>query len=70
MGVFSLLVGDVWLVFRLSEFDRIHWRASYNALIVLEHLLTHGPKSVANEFQSEVPAIKAMENFQHVDEKG
>ena len=38
---------------RLLRFDRKNWRASYNALNLPEYLLTHGPKSVANKFQSE-----------------
>ena len=38
---------------RLLRFDRKNWRASYNSLNLPEYLLTHGPKSVANKFQSE-----------------
>lgn len=68
-------VDDYWRIVdilhnKLSKFDRKNWRASYNALIVLEHLLTHGPESVAKEFQTEKPIIKDMENFQHIDERG
>ena len=38
---------------RLLRFDKKNWRASYNSLNLPEYLLTHGPKSVANKFQSE-----------------
>ncbi|KAK9727247.1 hypothetical protein RND81_05G268200 [Saponaria officinalis] len=55
---------------KLSKFDRKNWRAPYNALIVLEYLLTHGPDRVAEEFQTEKSVINDMKVFQHVDEKG
>ncbi|KAJ8439883.1 hypothetical protein Cgig2_003949 [Carnegiea gigantea] len=43
-------VDDYWRIVdilhnKLSKFDRKNWRTSYNALVVLEHLLTHGPDS-------------------------
>lgn len=60
----------VWLNFRLLKFDRRNWRASYNGLVLLEHLLTHGPKRVADEFRSDEHAISLMGNFQYIDEKG
>lgn len=55
---------------RLAIFDRKNWRSSYNGLILLEHLLTHGPESVAEEFQSDGDVITEMGSFQHIDEKG
>ncbi|KAK4408569.1 Clathrin interactor EPSIN 1 [Sesamum angolense] len=55
---------------RLEKFDKRNWRASYKALIVLEYLLTHGPESVAQEFQTQRDVIREMERFQHIDEKG
>lgn len=55
---------------RLARFDRKHWRESYKALILLEHLLTHGPASVAEEFQTDRDVIKELQSFQHVDERG
>ncbi|GAB4860164.1 hypothetical protein Ancab_011642 [Ancistrocladus abbreviatus] len=68
-------VDDYWRIVdilhqRLSRFDRNNWRPSYKALIVLEHLLTHGPESVAKEFECEEQVIKEMQSFQHIDEKG
>ncbi|XP_057480792.1 uncharacterized protein LOC130767796 [Actinidia eriantha] len=68
-------VDDYWRIVeilhkRLARFDRKNWRCSYNSLIVLEHLSTHGPESVAEEFQSDRDAIREMESFQHIDEKG
>nr|ACU20173.1 unknown [Glycine max] len=55
---------------RLLKFDNKNWRASYNSLIVLEHLLTHGPESVAEEFQSDKDVIGQMKCFQHIDDSG
>ncbi|CAJ1841876.1 unnamed protein product [Sphenostylis stenocarpa] len=55
---------------RLSKFDKGYWRASYKALILLEHLLTHGPKRVSEEFQSDIDVIEEIGQFQHIDEKG
>ncbi|KAL9247664.1 hypothetical protein vseg_021072 [Gypsophila vaccaria] len=68
-------VDDYWRIVdilhtKLSKFDRKNWRAPYNALIVLEYLLTHGPERVAEEFQTEKSIINDMKVFQHVDEKG
>lgn len=68
-------VDDYWRIVEilhkiLIRFEKGNWRASYKALIVLEHLLTHGPERVAEEFQSDRDGIKEMQNFQHIDEKG
>jgi len=38
--------------------------------MLLEYLLTHGPESIAEEFQSDEDVIRQMESFQYVDEKG
>jgi hypothetical protein len=56
--------------FRLIKFDRKNWRVFYKTLLLLEHLLTHGPLRVADEFQCDKDAIKEMASFQFVDEKG
>ncbi|KAJ6964267.1 hypothetical protein NC652_002526 [Populus alba x Populus x berolinensis] len=68
-------VDDFWRIVeilhkRFSRFERKNWRSSYNSLIVLEHLLTHGPESVAGEFQIDQDVIREMESFQCIDEKG
>ncbi|CAJ1955732.1 unnamed protein product [Sphenostylis stenocarpa] len=55
---------------RLFKFDKNNWRASYNSLIVVEHLLTHGPESVAEEFQSDKDVINQMKGFQFTDDTG
>ncbi|WCJ41226.1 ENTH/VHS family protein [Euphorbia peplus] len=55
---------------RFLRFEKKNWRVSYNSLIVLEHLLTHGPESVAGEFQADKDVIREMETFQYTDEKG
>ena len=56
--------------FRLFKFDRTNWRDFYKALILLEHLLTHGPRRVAEEFQCDKDVIKEIGNFQYIDERG
>ena len=33
----------------LLKFERKNWRVSYNSLILLDHLLTHGPESIAGK---------------------
>lgn len=38
--------------------------------MLLEYLLTHGPESVAEEFQRDRDEIREMERFQYIDEKG
>ncbi|KAF8030878.1 hypothetical protein BT93_D0158 [Corymbia citriodora subsp. variegata] len=68
-------VDDYWRIVdilhdRLSRFDKKNWRISYNSLIVLEHLLTHGPESVGEEFQSDKDVIAQAGSFQYIDEKG
>ncbi|XP_055835597.1 uncharacterized protein LOC129904092 [Solanum dulcamara] len=68
-------VDDYWRIVgilhkKLSSFDGKNWRISYKAVIVLEHLLTHGPESVAEEFQSDKDVIREMGSFQLIDEKG
>lgn len=55
---------------RFLKFERKHWRVSYNSLIVLENLLTHGPESVAAEFENDKDVIEQMGGFQYIDEKG
>lgn len=37
---------------------------------MLEHLLTHGPESVADEFQSDKDVISKMKSFQYIDDRG
>ncbi|KAE8655425.1 putative Dolichyl-phosphate beta-glucosyltransferase [Hibiscus syriacus] len=53
----------------VSKFDARIWRESYNALVLLEHLLTHGPLRVAEEFQPDKSFIKQMANSQYIDDK-
>ncbi|EXC30502.1 hypothetical protein L484_010750 [Morus notabilis] len=68
-------VDDYWRIVeilhsRLLNFDRNNWRGPYKALILLEHLLTHGPLRVSEEFKDDIDVIKEMGNFQYIDEKG
>lgn len=61
---------DIFGIIRLSKFDKKNWRTSYQALIVIEHLMTHGPESVAKVFQADKDVIRDMGCFQLIDEKG
>ncbi|GER37225.1 ENTH/VHS family protein [Striga asiatica] len=68
-------VDDYWRIVdilhrRLVRFEKMNWRPSYKALIVVEHLLTQGPERVAEEFQIDSEAIKKMESFQYIDDQG
>lgn len=68
-------IDDYWRIVeilhrRLSKYDRKHWRESYKALILLEHLLTHGPESIVVEFHSDKDVIKELASFQYIDERG
>lgn len=56
---------------RLAKFDKKLWRESYKALIVVEHLLIHGPHGVADELRGDdVVVIGEMNTLQYIDEKG
>nr|XP_027104456.1 ENTH domain-containing protein C794.11c-like [Coffea arabica] len=68
-------VDDYWRIVdvlhrRLQNYDRHNWRAAYQAMILLEHLLTHGPARVAEEFQGDRDIIREMANLSYIDEKG
>ncbi|PWA63207.1 ENTH/VHS-like protein [Artemisia annua] len=68
-------IDDYWRIVnvlhnRLVRFDASNWRIPYKAVVVLEHLLTHGPESVAEEFQTHKDVFQEMTNFQYTDEKG
>ncbi|XP_047329200.1 ENTH domain-containing protein C794.11c-like [Impatiens glandulifera] len=68
-------VDDYWRVVkilhkRLSKFSEKKWRGSYKALILLDHLLLHGPLRAAEEFEDDVHIIIEMKSFQYVDHKG
>ncbi|CAL0304142.1 unnamed protein product [Lupinus luteus] len=68
-------VDDYWRIVeilhkRLLKFEKNNWRACYNSLIVLEHMLTHGPESVAEEFQCHKDVINQLKGFQYIDDTG
>ncbi|RZC93812.1 hypothetical protein C5167_029448 [Papaver somniferum] len=68
-------VDDYWRIVeilhkKLIRFDRKNWRISYKTLVLLEHLLTHGPESIAEEFKCDIKVIQDMRNFQYIDERG
>ncbi|KAG8387828.1 hypothetical protein BUALT_Bualt02G0061700 [Buddleja alternifolia] len=61
-------IDDYWRI--VDILHKRNWRASYKAAIVIEHLLTHGPERVAEEFQCDGDVIRQMEYFQHIDDNG
>ncbi|KAI7732084.1 hypothetical protein M8C21_031363 [Ambrosia artemisiifolia] len=68
-------IDDYWRIVnvlhnRLGRFDAKNWRIPYKAVVVLEYLLTHGPESVAEEFQTHKDVIQEMTSFQYIDDKG
>ncbi|XP_020599832.1 epsin-2-like [Phalaenopsis equestris] len=68
-------IDDFWRIVdilhkKLAKFDLKHWRESYNSLVVLEHLLTHGPESVADEFLCDIEVIQRLGDFQYIDQRG
>ncbi|KAD6796545.1 hypothetical protein E3N88_07441 [Mikania micrantha] len=77
MGIISRAafeVDDYWRIVnilhkRLWKFDKEKWRGSYKALIILDHLLTHGPERISEEFQCDKEVIKEMAIFQHLDQE-
>ncbi|CAN0909493.1 Epn3 [Linum grandiflorum] len=79
MGVISRAafeVDDYWRIValvhdRLISCDGASWRVSYKTLVLLEHLLTHGPLRIAQEFERQRHLIRKIGySFQFVDEKG
>lgn len=68
--IWSCFLVFVFICFRLVKYDKRNWRESYKAVVLLEYLLTHGPESVAEEFQRDRDEIREMERFQYIDEKG
>ncbi|KAL7085156.1 hypothetical protein ACP275_14G264200 [Erythranthe tilingii] len=68
-------VDDYWRIVgilhkRLVKFEKRNWVESYKGVVVLEYLLTHGPDSVAEEFQRDRDVISQLATFQYIDEKG
>ncbi|XP_027367796.1 epsin-3 [Abrus precatorius] len=55
---------------RLYNIDWEQWRQSYKALVLLEFLLTHGPKEFAQEFQCDAEIIEELGGFTLIDERG
>ncbi|KAH7282010.1 hypothetical protein KP509_35G008100 [Ceratopteris richardii] len=75
------LVADA--AFELEEFERIvqvihdrlgnwkqSWRQLYKTLVLLDYLLTHGPISLAQEFNSDVCLFEDLSKFSLIDEQG
>ncbi|KAK1271637.1 hypothetical protein QJS04_geneDACA021548 [Acorus gramineus] len=68
-------IDDYWRIVeilhkRFERFEKKQWRETYKSVILLEHLMMHGPETVFNEFQSDKDAIKDLGSFQYIDEKG
>lgn len=52
---------------RLQEKDE-NWRMCYKALLLLEHLLKHGPGKIVGDVQSSSGVLDRLTNFQYKDE--
>ncbi|XP_058094619.1 uncharacterized protein LOC131240421 [Magnolia sinica] len=68
-------IDDYWRIVdllhqRLYIVDWKQWRQQYKALVLLDFLLTHGPESVAEEFQCDMDVIQELGSFKHIDEQG
>ncbi|XP_068486557.1 uncharacterized protein [Phaseolus vulgaris] len=71
----SFDIDDYWRIVdilrqRLYNVDWEQWRQAYKALVLLEFLLTHGPREFSKEFQCDVEIIEELGGFTHIDEKG
>lgn len=54
---------------RLQERDD-HWRMCYKALLLLEHLLKHGPPKLADDVMASMSVLEKLQNFQYKDANG
>ncbi|XP_074574785.1 epsin-3-like [Curcuma longa] len=68
-------IDDYWRIVEIlhkkfEKFDKKQWREPYKALILVEYLLTHGPKSIAEEFQNDKGAIQLLGDLKFIDEGG
>lgn len=61
---------SVFFVARFKKLEKKNWRKTYKALILLEHLLTYGPKSSREEFETDGEFIKQLRTFEYIDERG
>ncbi|KAK8661563.1 hypothetical protein V6N13_091162 [Hibiscus sabdariffa] len=71
----SFNMNDYWRIVhilhkRLGRIDWKHWRQSYKTLVLLEFLLTHGPKTFVEEFICDSEVLEELGTFTHVDENG
>lgn len=51
---------------RLQERDE-NWRMCYKALLLLEHLLKHGPGKVVGDVQSSASVLDRLTYFEYKD---
>ncbi|KAI5054959.1 hypothetical protein GOP47_0030104 [Adiantum capillus-veneris] len=70
--------------FELEEYERIvqvihhrldggkkrPWRQLYKTLVVLEYLLTHGPKSMGREFRTDICWVEELSQFNFTNQQG
>ncbi|KAF5729592.1 hypothetical protein HS088_TW21G01759 [Tripterygium wilfordii] len=54
----------------IDKFERKNWRVSCNVLLLPEHLRTHGPLRVAEEFQCHKDVMDEREAFGSSTRKG
>ncbi|XLR44470.1 hypothetical protein S83_029130, partial [Arachis hypogaea] len=71
----SFELDDYWRIVdvlhsKFCTIDWEQWRQSYNALVLLEFLITHGPVEFALEFQRDAEIIEELGRFTYIDERG
>jgi epsin len=64
---FQNIMNTVYM--RLQEACGPNWRQTYKALQLLEFLVLNGSEQVIDHARRHVYEIKALENYQYVDEK-
>eukprot|EP00669_Euglena_mutabilis_P008233 TRINITY_DN3336_c0_g1_i1.p2 TRINITY_DN3336_c0_g1~~TRINITY_DN3336_c0_g1_i1.p2 ORF type:complete len:433 (+),score=46.41 TRINITY_DN3336_c0_g1_i1:160-1299(+) len=55
---------------RVTTSNSKEWPHVYKALAILEYLLLHGPESLEDEIRDQMGTLKALHDFQALDEKG
>lgn len=54
---------------RLQEREE-RWRCCYKALLLLEHLIKHGPPKIVQDVQSSMSVLERLQHFQYKDPNG
>lgn len=55
---------------RLEPNAKGSWRQLYKVLTLLEYLITHGPRSLSNEFRDDIFCIEELCQYNFIDQQG